>query len=109
MKRLYMKFIKRFKVEILIGAILDLILSKFISVNILYIALVPSASMETTLIVGNGLLVTKDIDTLEVGEIYTFYHSNKLLIKRLIATGGDYVKIYNDDVYINDKKCMSLM
>ena len=67
-----MKFIKRFKVELLIGAILALILSKFMSANILYIALVPSASMETTLMVGDRLLITKYIDTLEVGEIYTF-------------------------------------
>lgn len=98
------RFIKKFKIELIIGFGLALILSKLITSNIFYIALVPSPSMQNTLMVGDRLLVSKKVDTLKVGEIYTFYHDDKLLIKRLIATGGDHVKIENDDVYINDKK-----
>ncbi|UYZ39100.1 signal peptidase I (plasmid) [Clostridium beijerinckii] len=98
------KFIKRFKVELLVGLILALMLSQFISHNLFYIAIVPSESMENTLMVGDKILINKKIEPLEAGEIYTFYHKDKLLIKRLIATGGDHIKIDNNDVYVNGKR-----
>ncbi|KOR55618.1 signal peptidase I [Clostridium botulinum] len=98
------KLIKTYKAELIIGIILALLLSKFILSNVFYIALVPSESMKNTLMVGDRLIVTKNINTLKVGDIYTFYHDDKLLIKRLIATGGDHVVIENDDVFINGKK-----
>ncbi|MBN1050410.1 signal peptidase I [Clostridium botulinum] len=102
--RFIKKLIKTYKAELIIGIILALLLSKFILSNVFYIALVPSESMKNTLMVGDRLIVTKNIDTLKVGDIYTFYHDDKLLIKRLIATGGDHVVIENDDVFINGKK-----
>ena len=102
--RFIKRLIKKYKLELSIGIILAIILSKFISSNIFYIALVPSPSMETTLHVGDRLIVSKDIKDMKVGEVYTFYHNNTLLIKRLIATGGEHVKIDNNDVYIDDKK-----
>ncbi|AIY79813.1 signal peptidase I [Clostridium botulinum 202F] len=95
---------KTYKVELIIGIVLTLLLSKFILSNIFYIALVPSISMKNTLMVGYNLIITKNIDTLKVGEIYTFHHNDKLLIKRLIAKGRDHVTIENDDVFINGKK-----
>ncbi|HBJ1651998.1 signal peptidase I [Clostridium botulinum] len=98
------KLIKTYKAELIIGIILALLLSKFILSNVFYIALVPSESMKNTLMVGDRLIITKNIDTLKVGDIYTFYHDDKLLIKRLIAIGGDHVVIENDDVFINGKK-----
>lgn len=81
-----------------------LILSKIITSYVFYIALVPSESMKNTLFVGDKLLVSKNLKSIEVGNIYTFYHNDVLLIKRLIAKGGDHVVIENDDVFINGQK-----
>ncbi|WP_315069316.1 signal peptidase I [uncultured Clostridium sp.] len=103
-----MKYIKRFinkyKYELTIGIVLALILSKVVTSYFFYVAIVPSASMEDTLMIGDRLLISKNIQELKVGEIYTFYHDDKLLIKRLIAKGGDHVKIDNNDVYVNGQK-----
>lgn len=98
------RFIKRYRIELIIGIILALVLSKIITSTVFYVALVPSESMKNTLLIGDRVLVSKNISEIEVGKIYTFYHNDTLLIKRLIAVPGDHVKIDGDDVYINNKK-----
>lgn len=41
----------------------------------------------------------------EPGEIVAFYYNNKILIKRVIATAGDWVDIKEDGtVYVNEEK-----
>lgn len=41
----------------------------------------------------------------QVGDIVAFYYNNKILVKRVIASSGDWVDITEDgDVYVNQEK-----
>ena len=58
-------------------------------------------SMEPSLIEGDLVLLVKT-NKLETGDLCAFYYSNKILIKRIIATPGDYLWIESDGtVYLN--------
>lgn len=98
------KSITKYKMELAIGLVLAIIFSKIITSYFFYVAIVPSESMKNTLMIGDRVLVSKKLDDMKIGEIYTFYHENKLLIKRLIAKGGDHIKIINNDVFVNGEK-----
>lgn len=104
----YMNFIKnlikKYKYELIIAAVISFIIVKLITHYVFYLSLIPSESMTNTLAVGDKVYVSKNIFPLQKGEIYTFYHDNKLLIKRLIATGGDKIEINGDKVYVNNIK-----
>lgn len=59
-------------------------------------------SMAPTLTDGSIVLTVKD-STLEVGEIAAFYYHDKILVKRVIATAGNYVDIDAEgNVYVNE-------
>ena len=59
-------------------------------------------SMTPTLEDGDILLLLKS-NTFERGDLVGFYHSNKLLLKRVIGLPGDYVEVDNKgNVYVND-------
>lgn len=55
---------------------------------------------------------TKEVKT---GDVIGFYYGGRVLLKRVIAGGGDYIEIDNEgNVYVNDKKleepyCLLLM
>lgn len=58
-------------------------------------------SMEPSLMDGDIVLLMKT-DRLKTGDLCAFYYSNKILIKRIIATPGDYIWINPDGtVYLN--------
>ena len=58
-------------------------------------------SMEPNLNDGDIVLLVKKND-LKSGDLCAFYYSNKILIKRVIATPGDYIWIESDGtVYLN--------
>lgn len=62
---------------------------------------ITGASMTPTLIDGQFVVAMKT-DDFEPGDITAFYYNNKILIKRVIASAGDWVNIEeNGDVYIN--------
>jgi signal peptidase I len=68
----------------------------------------PSASMANTLIPGDYLMASKriDVDRLQRGDLIIFKfpgdtHQN--YIKRIVAMGGDGVKIVDKQLYVNDK------
>jgi len=62
---------------------------------------ITGASMTPTLIDGQFVVAMKT-DEFEPGDITAFYYNNKILIKRVIASAGDWVNIEEDgDVYIN--------
>jgi len=62
---------------------------------------IAGTSMEPNLNDGDIVVLAKT-DKLETGELCAFYYSNKILIKRVIATPGDYLWIESDGtVFVN--------
>ena len=61
-------------------------------------------SMEPSLVEGDMVLLVKT-NKLETGDLCAFYYSNKILIKRVIATPGDYLWIEADGtVFLNGEE-----
>ena len=72
-----------------------------IATLILPVLQIAGTSMEPSLNDGDIVLLIKT-DNLESGDLCAFYYSNKILIKRIIATPGDYIWIESDGtVYLN--------
>lgn len=62
---------------------------------------IAGTSMEPNLNDGEIVLLVKT-DKLETGDLCAFYYSNKILIKRVIATPGDYLWLEDDGtVFLN--------
>lgn len=62
---------------------------------------IAGTSMEPNLNDGDIVLLVKT-DHLKTGDLCAFYYSNKILIKRVIATPGDYLWIESDGtVFVN--------
>lgn len=62
---------------------------------------IAGTSMEPSLMDGDIVLLVKT-RKLETGDLCAFYYSNKILIKRIIGTPGDYLWINPDGtVYLN--------
>ena len=59
-------------------------------------------SMNATLTSGELVVSVKNAK-FETGDIIAFYYNNNILVKRVIATSGDWVDIeLNGDVYVNN-------
>ena len=72
-----------------------------ITTLILPVLQIAGTSMEPGLNDGDIVLLVKKND-LQTGDLCAFYFSNKILIKRVIATPGDYIWIESDGtVYLN--------
>lgn len=56
---------------------------------------ITGASMDPTLVDGQFVVAVKN-DEFEAGDITAFYYNNKILIKRVIASAGDWVNIDTD-------------
>ena len=68
---------------------------------ILPVLQIAGTSMEPSLNDGDIVLLVKT-DNLESGDLCAFYYSNKILIKRVIATPGDYIWLEPDGtVFLN--------
>ena len=65
------------------------------------IAKVSGDSMLPTLTNGERLLLTKDIDNIEFGDVVVFKLNDKLLIKRIIGVPEDLIIIRDGFVYRN--------
>ena len=70
-----------------------------IATLILPVLQIAGTSMEPTLRDGDIVLLTKS-KKLETGDLCAFYYSNKILIKRVIATPGDYIWIESDGTVV---------
>lgn len=76
-------------------------IAALIATLVLPVLQIAGTSMEPSLDDGDIVLLFKT-DQLETGDLCAFYYSNKILIKRIIATPGDYLWINNDGtVYLN--------
>ncbi len=100
------------KKSFIIGWIIPIIaaigLAFLINKFVVFKIVVPTSSMAPTIEAGDQILVSRifNDNDLKTGEIVVFKsnYSDELLIKRIIGTPGDVVKITeNGDVYINGK------
>ena len=64
----------------------------FILKCVFLIGYVPSESMEPTLERGSYIIGCRIYSSLETGDIIIFRHDGKLLVKRIVAVGGDIVE-----------------
>ena len=61
------------------------------------------SSMTPTLVDGEIVFSIKT-DKFEAGDVIAFYHHNKILVKRVICTSGDWIDIdEGGNVYVNSK------
>lgn len=83
---------------VVVAAIAVLIATLWLPVLQIY-----GTSMTPTLEDGEILFSTKTAD-FQQGDIVAFYYNNKILVKRVIATSGEWVNIAEDGtVYVNDE------
>ena len=72
-----------------------------IATLVLPVLQIAGTSMEPSLKDGDIVLLVKT-DRMKTGDLCAFYYSNKILIKRVIGTPGDYIWIENDGtVFLN--------
>ena len=78
--------------------------SVLIATLILPVLQIEGTSMEPTLVNGDIVLLAKTTD-FEHGELCGFSWNNKLLIKRVVGVGGDWIEMDTDGtVYLNGEK-----
>ena len=76
-------------------------IAALIATLLLPVLQIAGTSMEPSLKDGDIVLLVKT-DRLKTGDLCAFYYSNKILIKRIIGTPGDYLWINPDGtVYLN--------
>lgn len=76
-------------------------IAALVATLILPVLQIAGTSMEPSLNAGDIVLLVKKKD-LQTGDLCAFYYSNKILIKRVIATPGDYIWIESDGtVFLN--------
>lgn len=75
-----------------------------VAMMILPIFRIYGSSMNPTLEEGNVVAAVKN-ENMKQGDLVAFYFNNKILVKRVIATSGQWVNIDDDGtVYVDDKK-----
>ena len=65
--------------------------------TMLFVGVVPSASMEPTIPAGSLILGCRFFKELERGEVIVFRHEGKTLVKRVVAVEGDVVSLNDRD------------
>ena len=100
------KFKSRY-VKVLMSTVYTLIIvasvAALIATLIMPVLQISGTSMEPTLKEGEIVLALKT-KNIEAGDVIAFYYGNKILVKRVIATSGQWVKITDEgDVYVDGK------
>jgi signal peptidase I len=103
--------------EALASLLRTIVIALFVLTFVLQPFLIPSESMEHTLLVGDFLLFNKQVfaptdavgrrlmpyRNIERGDIVVFHHPDPpLLVKRVIGLPGDHLRIENGHVLVND-------
>ena len=79
-------------------------IATLIATLVLPVLQISGTSMEPSLNDGDIVILVKT-DNLETGDLCAFYYSNKILIKRIIATPGDYIWIDKEGtVFLNGEE-----
>lgn len=74
-----------------------------VAVLLLPVLQIKGSSMTETLQDGNIVVALSGV-SYETGDVIAFYYNNEILVKRVIATAGDWVNIDDDgNVFVNDK------
>ena len=96
-KQLYKKVLKSTIYALAIVAAVAVLIATLL----LPVVQITGTSMEPALVEGDIVLLVK-YEKPQRGDLYAFYYSNKILIKRVIALPGDYVEIDAEGtVYVN--------
>lgn len=100
------KFKSRY-VKVLMSTVYTLIIvasvAALIATLIMPVLQISGTSMEPTLKEGEIVLALKT-KKIKAGDVIAFYYGNKILVKRVIATSGQWVKITDEgDVYVDGK------
>lgn len=100
------KFKTRY-VKVLMSTIYTLIIvasvAAIIATLVMPVLQISGTSMEPTLYEGEIVLALKT-KKISPGDVIAFYHGNKILVKRVIAKSGNWVKINEEgDVYVDGK------
>lgn len=75
-----------------------------IATRLLILVQVNGVSMAPTL-EKDEIIFLRQTKEVEKGDVIGFYYGGRVLLKRVIAGGGDYIEIDNEgNVYVNDKK-----
>ena len=75
-----------------------------IATRLLILVQVNGVSMAPTL-EKDEIIFLRQTKEVEKGDVIGFYYGGRILLKRMIAGGGDYIEIDNEgNVYVNDKK-----
>ena len=79
-------------------------IAALVATLVLPVLQIAGTSMEPNLQDGNLVLLVKT-EKMKTGDLCAFYYSNKILIKRVIGTPGDYIWIENDGtVFLNGQQ-----
>ena len=79
-------------------------IAALVATVVLPVLQIAGTSMEPNLKDGDIVLLVKKTN-LQTGDLCAFYYSNKILIKRVIATPGDYIWIESDGtVFLNGSR-----
>lgn len=75
-----------------------------IATRLLILVQVNGVSMAPTL-EKDEIIFLRQTKEVKTGDVIGFYYGGRVLLKRVIAGGGDYIEIDNEgNVYVNDKK-----
>ena len=86
-----MKWMKR--IRFLLGPALICLVVCILLKTVLFLAYVPSASMEPMIASGSYILGTRLFGELERGDVVIFFQNGRCLVKRIAAVPGDSVAI----------------
>ncbi|MBE6854345.1 MAG: signal peptidase I [Ruminococcus sp.] len=100
----YRKGFRRTVVDTVRSLIVVAALAVLISLLFLPVLRVTGTSMTPTL-QNDELVICSKVGSFECGDIVAFYLNNKILLKRVIGTAGDWIDIKEDGtVYVNGTK-----